>query len=110
MQNKIGNDTVLKYQKNRYIVEGELTQKFLNNLVDFKEYEKIQNNFIKESDILKNDANTKYTIEKKSEKYFILSYETDKKYLLKVPKEIIPFWAKCGENLYYEKGNFYRNL
>jgi hypothetical protein len=108
--NQIGNDTVLKYEKNKYIIEDELTQEFLDNLVEIKEYEEIKNSFIKESNILKNDPNTKYKIELKNKEYSVLSYETDKKHTLKVPKELIPFWAKCGENLYYQNGNFNRVL
>ena len=108
--NKIGNDTVLRYQKNNYIIDEELTQKFLDNLVGIKEYGEIQNNFAQESNILKNDPNTKYKIEMKNENYYILSYKTDEIHKLKVPKELIPFWAKCGENLYYEDEKFKRAL
>ena len=32
------------------------------------------------------------------------------KNIIKVPKELIPFWAKSGENLYYAKGEFNRDL
>lgn len=108
--NKIGNDTVLSYQKNRYFIEEELTQKFFDNLVGIKEYQEIQDKFIKESNMLKNAPNTKYKIEEKNESYYILSYKTDEVYNLKVPKELIPFWAMCGENLYYENGKFNRDL
>ena len=107
---KIGNDTVLKYEKNKYFIEEELTQEFLDSLVGIKEYGEIQNSFVKESNILKNDSNTKYKIELKDKDICLLSYETDKTYTLKVPKELIPFWAKCGEILYYENGNFNRVL
>lgn len=42
---KIGNDTVLKYKDGKYIIEEELTQKFLDKLVGIKELEKIQEDF-----------------------------------------------------------------
>lgn len=107
---KIGNDTVLKYQKNMYIIDEELSEEFLNNLVGFKEFKEIQNKFEKYSNILKNDSNTRYKLEKKNENYCILTYETDEIHTLKAPKELIPFWAKSGENLYYENGVFNRTL
>ena len=108
--NEIGNDTVLRYQESKYIIEEELTQNFLNNLVGIKEYQEIQDNFIKESNILENNSDTKYKIEKKEKDYCVLSYGTDEKYTIKVPKELIPFWANSGEILYYENGEFNRVL
>lgn len=107
---KIGNDTVLRYQENKYIIEEGLTQKFFDNLVGIKEYEEIRNNFEKESNISKYNPNIKYKIERKNENYCILSYKKDELCTLKVPKELIPFWSKCGEYLYYENGEFNRNL
>lgn len=107
---EIGNDTVLRYKRGEYIIEEELTQKFLDNLIGIKEYQEIHENFIKKSNILKNNPNTKYKIEVKEKDYSILSYGTDEKDIIKVPKELIPYWAKSGEGLYYEKGKFNREL
>ena len=30
--------------------------------------------------------------------------------MIKVPNELIPFWAKNGDNLYYKDGKFNRDL
>ncbi len=105
---KIGEDSVLRYKDGEYIYEDELTQKFFDNLVDIKEYKEIQDNFIKESNILEIDSNTKYKIESREDNYCVLSYESDGKNTIEVPNELIPFWAKEGENLYYKDGKFNR--
>lgn len=105
---KIGEDSVLRYKDGEYIYEDELTQKFFDNLVDIKEYKEIQDNFIKESNILEIDSNTKYKIESREENYCVLSYESGGKNTIEVPNELIPFWAKEGENVYYKNGKFKR--
>ena len=48
--------------------------KFLDSLIDIKEYTKIKKEFIETSGILENDINTKYNIEKKEKEYTLLSY------------------------------------
>lgn len=106
----IGNDFVLRYQNGEYIIEEELTQEFFDSLVEIKEYKEIQDNFIKESNILEIDPNTRYKIETKDKDYCILSYGNDEKNTIKVPNEIIPFWANSEENLYYKNGKFNRDL
>ena len=106
--NKIGEDSVLRYRDGEYIYEDELTQKFFDNLVGIKEYKEIQDNFMKESNILEIDSNTKYRIESREDNYCLLSYESDEKNTIEVPNELIPFWAKEGENLYYKNGKFNR--
>lgn len=107
--NKIGNDSVLRYKDGKYIYEEELTQKFLDNLVEIREYKEIQDNFMKESNILKIDSNTKYKVESREENYSLLSYENNGKHTIKVPNELIPFWTKHGDNLYYKDGKFNRD-
>ena len=106
----LGNDFVLRYQNGEYIFEEELTQKFFDSLVGIKEYEEIQNKFIEESNILEIDTDTKYKIEIKDEEYSVLSYGREEKSTIKVPNELIPFWANSGENLYYTNGKFERDL
>lgn len=39
----------------------------------------------------------------------VLSYENGQK-VLEVPNELIPFWTKRGENLYYKDGEFKINI
>lgn len=105
---RIGEDGVLRYKDGKYIYEEELTQKFFDNLVEIKEYKEIQDNFMKESNILEIDSNTKYKIESREENYCVLSYESGGKNTIEVPNELIPFWAKEGENVYYKNGKFNR--
>lgn len=105
---KIGNDTVLKYKDGKYIIEEELTQKFLDNLVGIKELEKIQEDFKNNTNILNIDSNTVYQIETKNNSKSILTYENNEKKRIEVPNELIPFWAKDGEKLMYQDGIFER--
>lgn len=107
---KIGNDSVLRYKQGKYIYEEQLTQKFLDNLVDIKEYKKIQENFAKESNIQELAQTTNYKIESRSDNYSLLSYEGEERHTIKVPNELIPFWSKQGDNLYYKNGKFGRLL
>ena len=107
---KIGNDSVLRYKDGKYIYEEGLTQKFIDNLVGIKEYKEIQNSFIKESNILEMDLNTRYKLESREDNYCLLSYENDEKNTIKVPNELIPFWTKDGDKLYYKDGKFNRDV
>lgn len=107
---KIGNDFVLRYQNGEYIIEEKLTQEFFDSLVGIKEYKEIQDNFIKGSNILEIAPNTRYKMELRKNDYCLLSYPNNDKDIIKVPKELIPFWARNGESLYYKDGKFNRDL
>lgn len=106
--NKIGNDSVLRFKDGSYIYEEELTNQFYDSLIDVKKYKNIQDNFVKESNILEIDSDTRYKIELSKDNYCLLSYENNGKSTIEVPKELIPFWAKNGDNLYYKNGKFNR--
>lgn len=106
--NKLGNDSVLRFKDGKYIYEEELTKKFYDSLIDIKEYKNIQDNFVKESNILEIDSDTRYKIELSRDNYCLLSYENNDKSTIEVPKELIPFWAKNGDELYYKNGKFNR--
>lgn len=84
--------------------------KFLDSLIDIKEYTKIKKEFIETSGILENDINTKYNIEKKEKEYTLLSYENLNMKIIKVPNALIPYWAKENEKLYYKNGKFNREI
>ncbi len=105
---EIGNDTVLRYKNGEYIIEEELTQKFMNSLVDIKEYKEIQDKFLKESNILQNGENTRYKIEERKSDYSILSFGENNESTIKVPNALIPFWANSNDNLYFQNGKFNR--
>lgn len=106
--NKLGNDSVLRFKDGKYIYEEELTKQFYDSLIDVKKYKNIQDNFVKESNILEIDSNTRYKIESNKDNYCLLSYENNGKSTIEVPKELIPFWAKNGDDLYYKNGKFNR--
>jgi len=108
--NKICNDSVLRFKDGTYIYEEELTKEFYDSLIDIKEYKNIQDNFVKESNILEIDSDTRYKIELHEDNYCLLSYENEGKNTIEVPNELIPFWAKNGDNLYYKDGKFNRDL
>jgi len=108
--NKIGNDSVLRFKNGSYIYEEELTKEFYDSLIDVREYKDIQDNFIKESNILEIDADTIYKIESHENNYCLLSYNNNGKNTIEVPKQLIPFWAKNGDNLHYKNGKFNRDL
>ncbi len=106
--NKLGNDSVLRFKDGSYIYEEELTKQFYDSLIDVKKYMNIQDNFVKESNILEIDSDTRYKIELSKDNYCLLSYENNGKSTIEVPKELIPFWAKNGDELYYKNGKFNR--
>ena len=107
---KIGNDTVLRYKNGKYIIDEKLTQKFLDSLIDVKEYEDIKNQFIKESKISNINQNIKYKIDEKNDEYSILKYGNNQENKIKVPNALIPFWTSVGDNLYYKNGEFNKDF
>lgn len=104
IKNKIGNDYILRYQNGTYNIEQELTDKFMNNMVGIQEYKKIQENFIKESNIQQIDPNTKYKIKDHQENHTILTY--GKENTIKVPNELLPFFTNEKTTLIYKNGKF----
>ena len=106
--NKLGNDSVLRFKDGSYIYEEELTKQFYDSLIDVKKYKNIQDNFVKESNILEIDSDTRYKIELSKDNYCLLSYDNNGKSTIEVPKELRPFWAKNGDELYYKNGKFNR--
>lgn len=101
--NEIGNDTVLRFKDGKYIIDEELTQKFLDSLIDLKEYEDIKKQFAKYMNI---EPNTIFELKEKNDKYSILKCEGK---MIKAPTSLIPFWARVGEKLSYSDGEFSRD-
>ena len=104
LKEKLGNDYILSYKDGKYVFEEEITDRFMNSLVSIGEYQKIKNQFEKETNILELSKDTVYKIEDKTDKYSILKYDNDGK--IEAPNELIPFFAKEGSNLYYKSGKF----
>ena len=103
---KIGNDYILKFKNGNYVIEEELTHKFMNSMVDIKEYQKIKEKFKQESNILENDKDTKYHVSLRNEDYTILNYGQNNDNIIKAPNELIPFFTKEGNVLYYKNEKF----
>lgn len=104
--NEIGNDTVLRFKDGKYIIDEELTQKFLDSLIDLKEYEDIKKQFAKNMNI---KPNTIFELKVKNDKYSILKYGENQEKMIKVPNSLIPFWTRVGEKLNYSDGEFSRD-
>lgn len=107
---KIGNDYILRFKDGNYIIEEELTEKFMNSMVDVKEYQRIKEKFKQESNILENNKDTKYNVSLRKEDYTILNYGKNNENIMKVPNELIPFFTKEGNILYYKNGKFERYI
>ena len=101
--NEVGNDTVLRFKDGKYTIDEELTQKFLDSLIDLKEYEDIKKQFAKDMNI---EPNTIFELKEKNDKYSILKCEEK---MIKAPTSLIPFWARVGEKLNYSDGEFSRD-
>lgn len=104
LKEKIGNDYVLSYKNGKYQYEEELTDKFMNSLVDISIYQGIKNKFEKETNILEIGENTIFKLQNKDENYSILNYGKNNN--IKVPNELIPFFSREGANLIYKNGKF----
>lgn len=106
IMDKIGNDFILRYKDGKYIIEKELTDDFMNNMVGIQEYKKIQEEFIKKTNILEIDQNTRYNIQSRNKEYTILNYGENGNNIIKVPNELIPYFANEKMTLYYKDGKF----
>ena len=104
LKGKLGNDYILSYKNGKYLYEEELTDKFMNSLVDIGEYQKIKSKFEKETNILKINKNETFKVEERKEDTTILGYGNNEK--IEVPNELIPFFSKIGTNLSYKSGKF----
>lgn len=104
LKDKIGNDYILRYKDGKYIYEEELTEDFINSMIGVQEYQKIKENFIRESNILEIDPNTQYKVESREKDYTILNYGDNK--TIKVPNALIPYFANEQTILYYKNGKF----
>lgn len=104
LKDKIGNDYILRYKDGKYIYEEELTENFMNSMISVQEFQKVKEDFIRESNILDINPNTQYKVQSKEKDYTILNYGDNK--TMKVPNALIPFFAKEQAVLYYKNGKF----
>lgn len=106
LYNLIGNDSIIKFENGEYIDEPDITDEFMNSLVDIDELDKIQNDFFAKSGIDKNPADARYTLVSKDSKSSEVEYDGN---LIKVPNELIPFFAESGTELIYKDKHFQIN-
>ena len=105
--NTITNDSILCYQNGAYSLEKEITEDFLNSLVDIGTLKKIQENFQKESGILQLDTTTKFQVEQRKEETTIVSFANGAK-TLEVPNALVPYFTEVGDIVTYQNGTFKR--
>lgn len=105
--NTITNDSILCYQNGAYSLEEEITEDFLNSLVDIGTLKKIQENFQKESGILQLDTTTKFQVEQRKEETTIVSFANGAK-TLEVPNALVPYFTEVGDIVTYQNGTFKR--
>lgn len=106
LMDKISNDYILRYKDGNYVIEEELTDDFMNSMVGVQEYKRIQENFEKESNILKIDPNTHYTVSSRKEDFTVLSYGENSKNTIEVPNELLPYFINEQTVLNYKNGKF----
>ena len=86
------------------VKESDFVQNFMNSMVSVQEFQKIKEDFIKDNNILEIDPNTQYKVQSREKDYTVLSYGDNK--TIKVPNELIPFFAKEQSILHYKEGRF----
>lgn len=106
LMDKISNDYILRYKDGNYVIEDELTDDFMNSMVGVQEYKRIQENFEKESNILKIDPNTHYNVSSRNEDFTVLSYGEKSKNIIEVPNELLPYFINEQTVLSYKNGKF----
>ena len=106
LMDKISNDYILRYKDGNYVIEEELTDDFMNSMVGVQEYKRIQENFEKESNILKIDPNTHYNVSSRNEDFTVLSYGENSKNTIEVPNELLPYFINEQTVLSYKNGKF----
>lgn len=102
----IENDYILRYKDGKYFIEYDLTDNFFDNLVDINEYKAIQEDFIKNTNILEIDANTRFNVVSYEDNYTKLSYGNNANNIIKVPNVLLPYFLENETILYYNNGKF----
>lgn len=110
IQDAIGNDYILRYQDGEYVIEEELTEDFFNSMVGTKEYEEIQNDFIKKSNIAEIDSDTRFNVISRKKDYAVLGYEDTRKNQIEVPNALLPYFMDNDTILYYKNGRFEKEV
>lgn len=105
---KIGNDYILRFKQGKYIVDEELTDDFMNSLVDVREYVKIKEEFKNNSNILQNNPNTIYSVQEHNTENTIVCYGINNEKTMNIPNALVPYFTVKGNQLMYRDGKFER--
>ena len=106
IKKEINPDTILRYRNGEYIIEDKLTEEFFKNLVNIQEYKRIQDKFIRESDIKKYNPDKRYKVLLKKENYTIIHDINNNENTMEVPNELLPYHVHRNKVFYYENGKF----
>ena len=107
LKKKLQIDSVLRFKSGEYIFEKELTENFLDNMVEINEYRQIQEKFKRETNILQINQNEKFKIISKSQSKSLLKYSNGE---IEVPNELLPYFTYSDTLLKYENGKFEKDI
>lgn len=110
IQDAIENDYILRYQDGKYVIEERLTDDFFNSMIGIEEYEEIQDDFIKKSNISELDSDTRFNVISREKDYTVLGYEDTRKNQIEVPNALLPYFMDNDTILYYKNGRFEKDV
>ena len=110
LKEQIDPDYILRYKDGKYTIEQELTDDFLDSMVDIQEYKKIQEDFINNSNILEIAPDTRFNVllHQSEDEFSVLSYDNNK--TIEVPNELLPYFLDEDTVLYYKDGKFEKDV
>ena len=105
LKNNISTDFVLRYKNGEYLIEEDLTEKFFDSLVDVKEYERLQQNFINTTDLDTLNSNARFKILSRNENNTVFYFVNDSTNTIEVPNALVPFFADENKVFYFDNDN-----
>lgn len=110
LKEQIDPDYILRYKDGEYTIEQELTDDFLDSMVDIQDYKKIQEDFINNSNILEIAPDTRFNVllHEIEDEFSILSYDNNK--TIEVPNALLPYFLDEDTVLYYKDGKFEKDV
>lgn len=110
LKEQIDPDYILRYKDGEYTIEQEMTDDFLDSMVDIQDYKKIQEDFINNSSILEIAPDTRFNVllHQSEDEFSVLSYDNNK--TIEVPNELLPYFLDEDTVLYYKDGKFEKDV
>ncbi len=106
LQEKIETDYILSYKNGEYKFEEEMTDNFMDSMLGIGEYEKLKDEFEKNSNITEIDPNTKFNVVSRNENNTTLGYGENNQNQLEVPNALLPYFTYDNTVLQYKDGKF----